>query len=504
MWPTELLEREQWMGHVDKKPFAPWGDRDHPDADSDEDARWKWGITDLYRDGETVALAEDDHRLDGRAFLQQESDPYAYVDGDDVRCPETGAVHPAFIDALEQLGATYADVSQSGAGVHAQYRGELPDGVKQAAWELDDEPWGANDDDLPSIEIYAGKRVCVATGEHVPGTPTEIREWDADALESLLDEQGQLPDSRPDVEAARERFDLENYEPSTTTSSETTDDIRDVFAALDRLDARRVADRTIVGSWNDDASTSRGKRAFIPTWGSPSDNGTANVVDDQIWQDTGSRGGYGGPVVMALIHAGELSDRGAAPSDARGSLWWEGVEHLRGLGFDIPEYVDDGDDVEHVAILPDTPRERAERNVWDWEAGPTDDEQEDPLTAARARTQDVLEHALDTYDERVLVEALPTLGKSSGTIRAAAATDEPISVLTGRGRKEQYEQFEQWCDEQGLTHKTLPAFTHDCPTARGDHGDDWQERVLDWYRRGATPQDIHKYAEQELGRPLPC
>ena len=27
VWPAELLEREQWMGHVDKRPFVPWADR---------------------------------------------------------------------------------------------------------------------------------------------------------------------------------------------------------------------------------------------------------------------------------------------------------------------------------------------------------------------------------------------------------------------------------------------------------------------------------------------
>ena len=36
IWPEELLEREQWMGHVEKKPFAPWADRDHPEADADQ------------------------------------------------------------------------------------------------------------------------------------------------------------------------------------------------------------------------------------------------------------------------------------------------------------------------------------------------------------------------------------------------------------------------------------------------------------------------------------
>lgn len=350
-WPPERLEREQWMGHVEKKPFAPWGDRDapapcnkegHTTADKcDCDARWKWGYTGHYVDGETVAMADDDPRLDGRVFLQQPSDPFAHVDGDNVRCPETDEVHPAFIAFLEHLGLTYADISTSGAGVHALYRGELPDGVKEAKWEIDTEAWGENDD-LPSIEIYAGKRVCVDTGQRVPGTPNEIREWDTDALDALLTANDQFPTEPRTSAPDRDDFDLDDYEPDATGSDEATDEIRDIFAALDRLDARDVAERTIVHRWNDSATTSDGKRAFSPTWGRGS-NGTANVVDSQIWQDTGPRGGWGTPVVMALIDAGELTDRGVSPRDARGGLWWKGVEHLRELGFSIPEYVRAGD-----------------------------------------------------------------------------------------------------------------------------------------------------------------
>jgi len=95
------------MGHVGKKPFAPWGDRDAPgecDKDGhdtaafcDCDARWKWGYDGHYADGETVAMAEIDPQLDGRAFIQRETDPYVYIDGDDAQDPKTGDVHPAFI-----------------------------------------------------------------------------------------------------------------------------------------------------------------------------------------------------------------------------------------------------------------------------------------------------------------------------------------------------------------------------------------------------------------------
>lgn len=85
----------------------------------------------------------------------------------------------------------------------------------------------------------------------------------------------------------------------------------------------------------DDTSTSAGTRVFVPIWGDEA-SGTANIVDRDIWQNTG-RNGYGGPVVMALIAAGELPES-ATPRDARGKTWSCGLEHLRDLGYEIPDY----------------------------------------------------------------------------------------------------------------------------------------------------------------------
>jgi len=516
-YPPELLEREQWMGHVEKKPFAPWADRDapapctkdeHAAATTDEcdcDARWKWGYTENYADGETIAMAEVDPRLDGRAFLQQPDDPFAYVDGDDVRDPETGEVHPAFIAILEHLGLTYADVSQSGAGAHAIFRGELPEGVKEASWQLDDEPWGSNDE-LPSIEIYPGKRVCVMTGEHVPATPTEIREWNADVLKPLLEANDQYPSSHGrDVSTARDDYQLEDHTPEATSSTETTTDIRDVFYAIDQLDAQRVADRTVVHEWNDDASTSDGERAFVPTWGTGS-NGTANIVNSQRWQDTGDRGGYGGPVAMAGIDASHINVDERVQGGVTGEDWFEAVDHLRELGFDIPEYEPDSEDTaesEPVAVLSDSEQIQDVTDGWDWRKAATHGEDDLDIEDARDRCFSTIVDALNSADQ-VLIEALPTLGKSYSSVAAAAETDKPVTILTGRGRKEQYEQFRTWAREHDLDVYTLPSAKRDCDTANGEHGEDWARRFDDWYTRGATPQDIHANAEYELGRPLPC
>jgi hypothetical protein len=146
---------------------------------------------------------------------------------------------------VERLGLTYADVSTSGTGVHAMYEGRLPDDVKQSVFELDTEPWGANDSP-PAVEVYDGKRVCVATGAHVPGTPTDVRPWDGKALEAILDEYLSLADRRPasaSHDTDRERLPA-NYEPKSTDSDQTASDLRDVLYAVDRLTAGDLPLRT--------------------------------------------------------------------------------------------------------------------------------------------------------------------------------------------------------------------------------------------------------------------
>lgn len=265
---------------------------------------------------------------------------------------------------------------------------------------------GANDE-LPEVEIYDGKHVCAATGEHVLGTPLEIREWDDEALEAVLDEHDQLPthDPHEDVGSEYEAFDADEYDASVTSADETTDDIRDLFAALDRIDARNVAGDTIAHRWNDAASTSEEKRAFVPTFGK-SANGTANIVGPNIWQDTGG-GGYGGPVVMALIDLGELRPQSATPRDARGELWFKGVDHLRDLGYPIPELespdrTEEYDDPREVDATVDP------RRAWN--------------AAGRVTPDDLDDDALPTTDDGT-VFACPDCGDSIDVVRAVALAE---------------------------------------------------------------------------------
>jgi len=419
-WAPAQIDRDQWMCREGgKAPYAPWADADapvecnHSDHDTpttcvecEHHAGYKWGSEGsrryVHADHDTArewaskvpTLSSD------LVFIQRESDPFAFVDGDDVRDPETDEVHPAFRAILDHLGVTYADVSTSGAGVHAVYRGEIPlDGQGQATFELDTEPWGANDDP-PAVEIYANKHVCIATGDYLPGSGTEVREWDSDALRAILEANGY--DDQPGPSAETD-FDPSDHEPAATERGETTDDIRDIYAALDRLDARHVAEKTIVHRWNDSASTSGENRAFVPTWG-PDANGTANIVDDEIWQDTGGKG-YGGPAVMAAIDAPDAdADHRSQRRDVSGATWWRAVEHLRDLGFQIPEYVDDSDEYD------DDPRDADvvldPRRAWEAAGRVVPDDLEDDL-------------------------ALPTTDDGTAWRAGGAAVDVVRAVATG-------------------------------------------------------------------------
>ncbi|MFY4815825.1 hypothetical protein ACOJIV_24520 [Haloarcula sp. AONF1] len=330
VYPSDHRDRASWMvQNAGKMAYAPWSSTDEPAPCSEHnttadkcdcDARWKWGHAPNRRPFEKAKLALDDPRFDGLAFIQTEDDPFVFVDGDDVRDPETGAVHPAFRAVLEHLGPTYADVSTSGTGVHAYYRGALPGDETAPSWPLDDEPFGANDD-LPEIELYSGKHVCIATGEHVSGTPTGARRWNGEVLRPLLKANGELDDETPSTETRNT-----STRSSTGGGSDPTD-------ALNRLDARDVAEKTIVDEWTD---TSGDLHAFHPTWGT-GDPGTANIVGDDLWTDTGTKDGHGGPIQMAMIDLGELHHENSEPGCVTGADFWTAYEHLRDLGFNLPE-----------------------------------------------------------------------------------------------------------------------------------------------------------------------
>lgn len=106
-------------------------------------------------------------------------------------------------------------------------------------------------------------------------------------------------------------------------------------------------------------------------------------------------------------------------------------------------------------------------------------------------------------DDPVLIEALPSLGKSRNTVKWSAKTGNPLTVFTARHKL--YEQYANWCQDDGLQFKILPSLQEDCETANGEEGKEWKERVNNEYNQsGLHPKELHRQAKELFGERLPC
>src|SRR5262249_12807687 len=96
---------------------------------------------------------------EGIGFVFTEDDPYAGIDLDDCRNPETGVIAPWARRIIAVL-SSYTEISPSGTGVHIYVQGRLPG-------------QGRN---LKPVEIYDRRHYFTVTGQHIPGTSTTIEE----------------------------------------------------------------------------------------------------------------------------------------------------------------------------------------------------------------------------------------------------------------------------------------------------------------------------------------
>jgi len=107
--------------------------------------------------GETLAAMR---RFGGCPYLVvTRDDPYALIDFDDVRDPETGALSEWARGWLDRLD-TYAEASTSGGGVRAVVRSEAHFKSSKAAR-----------DDGRAVEVYARDHGCIMTGRVLNDAP---------------------------------------------------------------------------------------------------------------------------------------------------------------------------------------------------------------------------------------------------------------------------------------------------------------------------------------------
>ena len=163
--PAELRERPQWVGWksvpAEPKPRKlPIDPKTGKAASSTDPATWA--------DYNTATAGLKPYGLAGVGFVFTESDPFAGVDLDDCRDPQTGEIEgwaQAIIAALN----SYAEVSPSGTGVKIFLKAKLPANAKHNV-----------KCQTGSVEMYDCSRYFTVTGQHVPGTPTTIEDRQAE------------------------------------------------------------------------------------------------------------------------------------------------------------------------------------------------------------------------------------------------------------------------------------------------------------------------------------
>lgn len=90
------------------------------------------------------------------------------IDFDDVRNPENGEIDPTALNEVSTLNS-YTEVSPSGTGLHTFVKGKIPCGGRR----------------LNKREMYQDVHYLTVTGEHLAGTPREIRE-NQEALDTMF------------------------------------------------------------------------------------------------------------------------------------------------------------------------------------------------------------------------------------------------------------------------------------------------------------------------------
>jgi len=226
VYPSELRDRDWWVnwvraypfdddGEVDteatptKQPVAPYDTghgrpvRWHSGLDEDEHPATafidvvEWDGTDLGLDIPTHDRVVSDEIGIGIIIPVGGGDgrQITLLDWDDVRDPETGDVHPVCAAALRRCDG-YAEISQSGEGIHQFVFGEIPGGLSKFLRHIDDEPFVG--DSLPMLEMYNSGRVCAMTGDHVEGTGDDVVDGQ-DMVDDLCREFGLADNNSPGV-----------------------------------------------------------------------------------------------------------------------------------------------------------------------------------------------------------------------------------------------------------------------------------------------------------------
>jgi hypothetical protein len=111
------------------------------------------------------------------------------------------------------------------------------------------------------------------------------------------------------------------------------------------------------------------------------------------------------------------------------------------------------------------------------------------------KRRDDMIHRAFNQPKTTLIEALPVSGKSYGSIKWAAQTDNPLTVLAPR--HDLLDEYETRCEEFGLTYKRLPSFYRDCTSFEKNNDGEYEpidhtaKDLQKDYQRGFNTTSVH-------------
>jgi primase-polymerase (primpol)-like protein len=152
--PGELIAYPQWVGWCYEQRQGKWTKvpiNPHTGRQARSNDPTTWAPFEI-----ALVRAQRDH-LAGVGFVFTDGDPYAGVDLDRCRHPETGEI-AAWAEEIIASLQTYTEISPSGTGVKSFIHASIPRGGNRTG----------------QIELYDHGRYFTLTGHHVAGTPSTI------------------------------------------------------------------------------------------------------------------------------------------------------------------------------------------------------------------------------------------------------------------------------------------------------------------------------------------
>lgn len=209
VWADAKVPRAPWA--LDHCYHAKWGGDAEPRPETTFEEAYEWADLDRLELAFRSDMFPDDEAKElhlGLSVLHSDADPdLALIDLDKVRDPDTGEVVPEAWEIVERADS-FTEVSQSGTGLHVFVEGHLPGDMIQAEGEIG--PGLDCHDQAASVELYSPIRFAAMTGEHVDGTPEEVRSRQRvvdELLREYDEEKAEKASSRKDHNAGTQGSD---------------------------------------------------------------------------------------------------------------------------------------------------------------------------------------------------------------------------------------------------------------------------------------------------------